>query len=175
MDQYEDCGRRLALERELEELQSESAQGKQVLDSLAEKVQALRAEVERQRRTKPERGCASCHAVTLQVDAAAQSLLGSAGHVARSLLRDVGADRAELLETVLRYLEPVKHLDPDLEDLYASATASITRTGGAAHAARGGGAGGGFASRGVPGGSPTRAGGPSGGGAPYADEHGRRF
>merc|ERR1719229_1878508 len=103
----------------------ERERGKQVLDGLAEKIQALRGEVERQRRTKPERGCASCHAVTLQVDAAAQSLLGSAGHVARALLRDMGADRAELLETVLRYLEPVKHLDPDLEDLYDRAQASL--------------------------------------------------
>merc|ERR1712232_342714 len=75
--------------------------------------------------------CASCRAVTLQVDAAAQSLLGSAGHVARTLLRDSNADRRELLETVLSYMEPVKHLDPDLENLYDRAQASLGRGGGA--------------------------------------------
>lgn len=124
--QYEaDRSRRIALERELQELQEESERGQQVLDSLDEKIHSLRQEVEQQRRLKPERGCSACRAVTLQVDAAAQSLLGSAGHVARTLLRDPGADRTELLDTVLRYLEPVKHLDPDLEELYERAQASL--------------------------------------------------
>lgn len=123
--QYEaDRAKRLALERELAELRAESERGKQVLDSLDEKISSLRAEVERQRRLKPAH-CGSCRTVALQVDAAAQSLLGSAGHVARTLLRDANADRAELLETVLRYVEPVKHLDPDLESLYARASASL--------------------------------------------------
>lgn len=128
--QYEtDRARRAALERELQELNDESERGRQVLDSLDEKIRSLRSEVERQRRLKPERGCSACRAVTLQVDAAAQSLLGSAGHVARTLLRDPEADRAELLDTVLRYLEPVKHLDPDLEDMYDRAQASLRRSG----------------------------------------------
>mmetsp|Transcript_45475 Transcript_45475/g.106291 ORF Transcript_45475/g.106291 Transcript_45475/m.106291 type:complete len:161 (+) Transcript_45475:48-530(+) len=122
-----DRARRLALQKELEELQRESEHGKQVLDNLAVKIQSLRAEVERQRKLKPERGCSSCQAVTLQVDAAAQSLLGSAGHVARTLLRDPSADRSELLSTVLQYVEPVKHLDPDLDDLYNRAQASLNR------------------------------------------------
>ncbi|CAE7816703.1 unnamed protein product [Symbiodinium sp. CCMP2592] len=122
-----DRARRLALQKELEELQRESEHGKQVLDNLAVKIQSLRAEVERQRKLKPERGCSSCHAVTLQVDAAAQSLLGAAGHVARTLLRDPSADRSELLGTVLQYVEPVKHLDPDLDDLYNRAQASLNR------------------------------------------------
>merc|ERR1719221_2492639 len=125
--QYEaDRARRMALERELEDLRTESERGQEVLDNLDEKIKSLRAEVERQRRNKPA-SCASCRTVTLQVDAAAQSLLGSAGHVARTLLRDPNADRTELLETVLRYVEPVKHLDPDLEELYSRATASLER------------------------------------------------
>eukprot|EP00435_Cladocopium_sp_Y103_P049357 s95_g14.t2 len=122
-----DRARRLALQKELEELQRESEHGKQVLDNLAVKIQSLRAEVERQRKLKPERGCSSCHAVTLQVDAAAQSLLGAAGHVARTLLRDPSANRSELLSTVLQYVEPVKHLDPDLDNLYSRAQASLNQ------------------------------------------------
>ncbi|CAK0888554.1 unnamed protein product [Prorocentrum cordatum] len=150
LEQYEaDRSRRIALERELQELEDESERGRQVLDSLDEKIRTLReeagvrrrrlrrrrrrprrrsggtADVEQQRLLKPERGCSACRAVTLQVDAAAQSLLGSAGHVARTLLRDPDADRAELLDTVLRYLEPVKHLDPDLEELYGRAQARL--------------------------------------------------
>lgn len=115
---------RRELERELEALHAESERGKQVLESLDEKIHALRAEVERQRRLKPAQ-CSSCRTVTLQVDAAAQSLLGSAGHVARTLLRDPTADRYELLDTVLRYVSPVKHLDPELEELYARASRSL--------------------------------------------------
>eukprot|EP00434_Breviolum_minutum_P040415 symbB.v1.2.035913.t1/scaffold4947.1/size32529/4 len=135
-----DRARRLALQKELEEmssflrlidanseLQRESEHGKQVLDNLAVKIQSLRAEVERQRKLKPERGCSSCHAVTLQVDAAAQSLLGAAGHVARTLLRDPSANRSELLSTVLQYVEPVKHLDPDLDNLYNRAQATLNQ------------------------------------------------
>eukprot|EP00933_Yihiella_yeosuensis_P063735 TRINITY_DN66973_c0_g1_i1.p1 TRINITY_DN66973_c0_g1~~TRINITY_DN66973_c0_g1_i1.p1 ORF type:complete len:182 (-),score=47.40 TRINITY_DN66973_c0_g1_i1:357-902(-) len=129
--QYEaDRSRRQALEQELQELQSESEKGKEVLDGLATQIHGLRSEVERQRQLKPERGCASCHAVTLQVDAAAQSLLGAAGHVARTLLRDPNANRAELLDTVLQYVEPVKHLDPDLEELFVKAQASLRHGGG---------------------------------------------
>eukprot|EP00929_Paragymnodinium_shiwhaense_P014850 TRINITY_DN122816_c0_g1_i1.p1 TRINITY_DN122816_c0_g1~~TRINITY_DN122816_c0_g1_i1.p1 ORF type:complete len:218 (+),score=50.01 TRINITY_DN122816_c0_g1_i1:161-814(+) len=115
---------REALEREYAELQAEKERGQEALDGLAERIKQLRQEVEVQRRRKPA-SCASCRAVTLQVDAAAQSLLGSAGHVARTLLRDADADRKELLSTVLRYMEPVKHLDPDLEDLYERAQASL--------------------------------------------------
>jgi len=123
--QYElNRARRMALERELEELKAESSRGKQVLDSLDDKIRSLREQVERQRMLKP-RHCSSCQTVSLQVDAAAQSLLGSAGHVARTLLRDPNANRMELLATVLRYVEPVKHLDPDLEELYAQATARL--------------------------------------------------
>jgi len=123
--QYElNRDRRMALERELEELKAESARGKQVLDNLDDKIRSLREQVERQRMLKP-RHCNSCETVSLQVDAAAQSLLGSAGHVARTLLRDPNANRLELLATVLRYVEPVKHLDPDLEELYAQATARL--------------------------------------------------
>merc|ERR1719468_598796 len=81
--QYEtNRARRMALERELEELTAESVRGKQVLDNLDEKIRSLREQVERQRMLKP-RHCSSCQTVSLQVDAAAQSLLGSAGHVAR--------------------------------------------------------------------------------------------
>merc|ERR1712232_545736 len=80
--------------------------------------------VEVQRRKKPA-SCASCPAVRLQVDAASQSLLGSAGHVAKALLRNENADRRDLLETVLQYLEPVKHLDPDVQLLYDQAEASL--------------------------------------------------
>eukprot|EP00913_Durusdinium_trenchii_P030873 g28915.t1 len=104
-----------------------SEHGKQVLDNLAVKIQNLRAEVERQRKLKPERGCSSCHAVTLQVDAAAQSLLGAAGHVARTFLRDPSASRSDLLSTVLQYVEPVKHLDPDLEQLYNRAQGNLNQ------------------------------------------------
>lgn len=125
--EYEaDRARRMALERELEDLQSESERGKQALDGLGEKIRGLRAEVEEQRRQKPAQ-CSSCRTVTLQVDAAAQSLLGAAGHVVRTLLRDANADRGELLDTVLRYVEPVKHLDPDLESLYARARETSVR------------------------------------------------
>mmetsp|Transcript_63383 Transcript_63383/g.151273 ORF Transcript_63383/g.151273 Transcript_63383/m.151273 type:complete len:182 (-) Transcript_63383:39-584(-) len=109
-----------ALERELLELQAESERNQRMLETLNDKARNLRAEVERQRRVKPAQ-CSACRAVTLQVDAAAQSLIGAAGHVARTLLRDADADRGELLGVVLRYLEPVKHLDPDLEELYARA------------------------------------------------------
>mmetsp|Transcript_27075 Transcript_27075/g.76475 ORF Transcript_27075/g.76475 Transcript_27075/m.76475 type:complete len:201 (-) Transcript_27075:40-642(-) len=121
-----DHDQRIELERELEELQAESAHHQQVLGNLGEKIRSLQAQVERQRQRKPQRSCASCRAVTLQVDAAAQSLLGAAGHVARALLRDRDADRVELLDTVLQYVEPVKHLDPELEDLYSRAEASRT-------------------------------------------------
>lgn len=142
--QYEaDRSKRIALENELEELQAESERSKQVLDELSEKIRSLRAEVERQRRRKPTQ-CGACRAVNLQVDAAAQSLIGSAGHVARTLLRDAGADRVELLDTVLRYLDPVKHLDPDLQALYARAQADLrgqnaTFASGVAASPRGGG------------------------------------
>lgn len=123
--QYEaDRSKRMALETELEELQAESERSKRVLDELSEKIRTLRSEVERQRRRKPT-SCSACRAVNLQVDAAAQSLIGSAGHVARTLLRDAGADRVELLDTVLRYLDPVKHLDPDLQALYTRAQADL--------------------------------------------------
>lgn len=123
-DEYEDEGARADLERELQDLQEQSRHEKKVLDSLADQITTLKAEVEEQRRRKPAY-CNSCSAVTLQVDAAAQSLLGAAGHVARTLLRDVNADRAELLDTVMRYLEPVKHLDPELEELYARAQVTV--------------------------------------------------
>mmetsp|Transcript_41337 Transcript_41337/g.74770 ORF Transcript_41337/g.74770 Transcript_41337/m.74770 type:complete len:243 (+) Transcript_41337:44-772(+) len=112
-----------ALERELQELQAESDRNQRMLETLNDKARNLRAEVDRQRRMKPAQ-CSACRAVTLQVDAAAQSLIGAAGHVARTLLRDADADRGELLGVVLRYLEPVKHLDPDLEELYVRAEAS---------------------------------------------------
>jgi len=129
--QYEhNRNRRMALERELEELTAESARGKQVLDSLDDKIRSLREQVERQRMLKPSH-CSSCQTVSLQVDAAAQSLLGSAGHVARTLLRDPNADRLELLRTVLRYVEPVKHLDPELDELYAQATGRLQGSAGA--------------------------------------------
>lgn len=139
-----------AMEREYSDLQAERERGAQSLDELGQRIHSLRQEVEDQRRRKPS-SCSSCRAVTLQVDAAAQSLLGSAGHVARTLLRDSNADRRELLETVLSYMEPVKHLDPDLEDLYHRARASLdtaasSRPGrfpvAAAAAAAGGGGGG---------------------------------
>jgi len=119
--------RRIALERELEELQVESERSKRTLDSLAAKIQSLQAEVEIQQRQKPTH-CHACRTVSLQVDAAAQSLLGCAGHVVRTLLRDTRTDRSELLGTVLCYLDPVKHLDPDLEELYVRAQASVDTT-----------------------------------------------
>eukprot|EP00928_Gymnodinium_smaydae_P080357 TRINITY_DN64070_c0_g1_i1.p1 TRINITY_DN64070_c0_g1~~TRINITY_DN64070_c0_g1_i1.p1 ORF type:complete len:211 (+),score=46.01 TRINITY_DN64070_c0_g1_i1:58-633(+) len=113
-----------AVEREYRELLRERQRGEEALHGLERRVEMLRAEVEEQRRRKPTR-CNSCKAVTLQTDAAAQSLLGAAGHVARTLLRDAASDRAALLDTVLRYIEPVKHLDPELEELYDRADAGL--------------------------------------------------
>eukprot|EP00929_Paragymnodinium_shiwhaense_P062807 TRINITY_DN31371_c0_g1_i1.p1 TRINITY_DN31371_c0_g1~~TRINITY_DN31371_c0_g1_i1.p1 ORF type:complete len:249 (-),score=74.79 TRINITY_DN31371_c0_g1_i1:31-777(-) len=116
--------RRLALERELVQLRRETAKGKQVLTDLDERIAELRSEADEIRRRKPAK-CGSCRAATLQVEAAAQSLIGAAGQVARTLLKDSAADRTELLATVLRYVEPVKHLDGDLEELYERALESV--------------------------------------------------
>eukprot|EP00927_Polykrikos_kofoidii_P068332 TRINITY_DN63701_c0_g1_i1.p1 TRINITY_DN63701_c0_g1~~TRINITY_DN63701_c0_g1_i1.p1 ORF type:complete len:197 (-),score=27.86 TRINITY_DN63701_c0_g1_i1:319-909(-) len=115
---------RAAMEREYTKLQIAKEQGQETLSSLDARIQTLRQQVDAQRQQKPSH-CASCRAVTMQVDAAAQSLLGSAGHVARTLLRNPLADRQELLRTVLRYVEPVKHLDPELDDLYERAHAAL--------------------------------------------------
>eukprot|EP00401_Gymnodinium_catenatum_P052780 CAMPEP_0117497328 /NCGR_PEP_ID=MMETSP0784-20121206/21126_1 /TAXON_ID=39447 /ORGANISM="" /LENGTH=385 /DNA_ID=CAMNT_0005292347 /DNA_START=15 /DNA_END=1169 /DNA_ORIENTATION=- len=112
------------IDQEYSELLAEKERSQAALESLSSRIQSLRQEVDAQRRNKPT-SCASCRAVTMQVDAAAQSLLGSAGYVARALLRDPNADRRELLDIVLRYMEPVKHLDPDLEDLYSRAQANV--------------------------------------------------
>merc|ERR1712204_10903 len=112
-------GGRAARERQYEEGRRQPA------GNVEQELRSLQAEVDRQRKAKVERGCASCRPVSLQVDAATQSLLGSAGLVAGTLLREPNADRGDLLQAVLQYVEPVKHLDPELESLYQRATVAL--------------------------------------------------
>eukprot|EP00746_Dinoflagellata_sp_MGD_P108342 gnl/MRDRNA2_/MRDRNA2_46268_c0_seq1.p1 gnl/MRDRNA2_/MRDRNA2_46268_c0~~gnl/MRDRNA2_/MRDRNA2_46268_c0_seq1.p1 ORF type:complete len:192 (-),score=46.37 gnl/MRDRNA2_/MRDRNA2_46268_c0_seq1:67-642(-) len=121
----EQRARRLQLEAELERLEAECAHGDEVLAEQAREIEALRGRIERQRAQKPSGGCRACSAVPVQVAAATQSLLGAAAQLARALLENPDADRGPLLAMMLRYVEPVKHLDPALEDLYARAKAVL--------------------------------------------------
>lgn len=111
----------LELERQLAYLQRENEDTNKKVTRQRAENDSLKKKLERKRAHDKSKWCPTCDVLPAQVDALLQSLTGICANVF-TIFTDANVkdnfSRQELVNMMLEYIDPVKHLDPRLEELF---------------------------------------------------------
>lgn len=129
MQYEEEKAKQAELEKQLEYLHGENVRQTELIAEQQREIEEIKRSIAVQKGRKAMR-CPSCEVVPLQVQAALQSLVGVSASLFTKLSQagnegEEGITREELLQTVLDYVEPCKHLDESLDDLYSQVYAML--------------------------------------------------